>query len=200
MGQPERPAVPCFPLLGAIAAVTERIAIGPLVARVGINPNAVIVTMFDTLERIAPGRVIAAIGLGDNKSQKEDELFGLPFGTLDQRVAAATDLCRRVRDLGLPVWIGGQSPRVRRLAAEEADAINLWALAPEQVASVDEVRVTWAGPAPEGDLSHHVAALAEAGATWCIYGPPPSTDWPAFVERLAAITPVMVPWPDGVVR
>ncbi len=185
MGQPERPAVPCFPLLGALAVETKRISIGPLVARVGINPTAVMVNMFDALERIAPGRVIAAVGVGDNKSLRENELFGLPFGSVDSRIAAAKEVCEGVRELGLPVWIGGQSPRVRRLAAAEADAINVWAMAPEDVASFDDVRVTWGGPPPEGDLATHMRALADAGATWCIYGPPPSTDWPKFVDRLA---------------
>jgi alkanesulfonate monooxygenase SsuD/methylene tetrahydromethanopterin reductase-like flavin-dependent oxidoreductase (luciferase family) len=186
MGQPHRPAVSCFPMLGAIAAVTERIEIGPLVARVGVVPNAVLVNMFDALERMAPGRVIAGVGTGDSKSQAENQVFGLPFGTVDERVAATADVCRGARALGLPVWVGGQSPRVRRLAADEADAINVWAMTPDQVATVTEVRVTWAGPPPEGDLGGHIAALAEAGATWVIYGAPPSADWPAFVDRLAA--------------
>ena len=186
MGSPERPAVPCFPLLGAIAVETERIVIGPLVARIGVVPNAVLVNMFDGLERIAPGRVIAGVGVGDNKSQKENELFGLPFGTVAERVVAAADVCRHARQLGLPVWVGGQSPAVVRLAREEADAINVWGVTPIEVAAVDGVQVTWAGPPPEGDLAHHMAALEEAGATWCIYGPPPSTDWPAFVDRLGA--------------
>jgi alkanesulfonate monooxygenase SsuD/methylene tetrahydromethanopterin reductase-like flavin-dependent oxidoreductase (luciferase family) len=156
---------------------------------VGINPNAVLVNMFDALERIAPGRVIAALGTGDSKSKKENELFRLPFGSVHERVEAVADVCRQVRELGLPVWVGGQSPVVRRLAEAEADAINVWAMTPEEVAAVDNVRVTWAGPPPEGDLSEHIAALDEAGAAWCIYGPPPSTDWPAFVERLAATRP-----------
>jgi alkanesulfonate monooxygenase SsuD/methylene tetrahydromethanopterin reductase-like flavin-dependent oxidoreductase (luciferase family) len=186
MGQPERPAVPCFPMLGAMAVATDRLVIGPLVARVGVVPNAVLVNMFDTLGRMAPGRVIAGVGTGDSKSQKENELFGLPFGTVAERVAATAEVCRQARRLGLPVWVGGQSPSVRRLAAEEADAINVWAMTPEEVATVTDVEVTWAGPPPDGDLGGHIAALAEAGATWVIYGAPPSHDWPAFVDRLAA--------------
>src|SRR5687767_12645108 len=88
MGQPERPAVPCFPLLGAIAAETQTIMIGPLVARVGVVPDAVLVNMFSALARIAPGRVIGGVGTGDNKSQKENQLFGLGFGTVGERIEA----------------------------------------------------------------------------------------------------------------
>ena len=188
MGQPERPAVPCFPLLGAIAAETERIAVGPLVARIGVVPDAVLVNMFDAVERIASGRVIAGVGLGDRKSERENELFGLPFGSVAERVAAATDVCRQLRDLGLPVWVGGQSRFVRQLVLAEADAINVWAMHPDEVAAVDldGIRVTWAGAPPEGDLAEHMKLLEDAGATWCIYGPTPGTDWPAFVDRLAA--------------
>src|SRR3954452_5497262 len=72
MGSPQRPAVPCLPLLAAIAAETERVMIGPLVARVRVNPDAVLVNMFETLERIAPGRIIPCLGTGDSKSQKEN--------------------------------------------------------------------------------------------------------------------------------
>jgi hypothetical protein len=134
---------------------------------------------------MAPGRVIAGVGTGDSKSQKENELFGLPFGTVDERLAATAEVCRQARQLGLPVWVGGQSTKVRRLAVEEADAINVWAMTPAEVVAITDVPVTWAGPPPEGDLGEHIAALAEAGATWVIYGAPASGDWPAFVDRLA---------------
>ncbi len=189
MGQPERPAVPCFPLLAALAAETSRVMLGPLVARVGVLPNAILVNMFETLGRIAPGRFIAGLGTGDSKSQKENELFGLPFDTVAARAESVATVCRQVREIGLESWIGGSSKTVRRLAAEVADAINVWDVGPEVVASIDDVTVTWAGPPPAGELGPHAAALADAGATWVVYGPPPSTDWPAMVERVAAARP-----------
>src|SRR5665213_2049697 len=58
MGQPERPAIAPFPLLAAIAAQTERIAVGTLVARIGLVPDDLLVAEVDTLEAIAPGRTI----------------------------------------------------------------------------------------------------------------------------------------------
>jgi hypothetical protein len=80
------------------------------------------------------------------------------------------------------------SPIVRRMAAAEADALNVWAVPPTDVATIaatEGIAVTWAGAPPEGDLAEHARAMADAGATWCIYGPPPSADWPAMVERVA---------------
>src|SRR3954454_22909542 len=62
MRSPQRPAISCFPLLGAVAASTEHVHVGPLVARVGLVPNAVLVNQLATLARVAPNRVIAAIG------------------------------------------------------------------------------------------------------------------------------------------
>ena len=189
MGQPERPAMPCMPLLAAVAVETSRVAIGPLVARVGVVPDAVLVNMLESIGRMAPGRLIAGLGTGDSKSQKENELFGLPFESVPERIEAVRTCARSLRTVGIDVWVAGMSAPVRRLAASDADALNVWALPPADVAAMTasaDVAVTWAGPPAGDDLRSHVAELAAAGATWCVYGPPPSTDWPAMVERIAA--------------
>jgi alkanesulfonate monooxygenase SsuD/methylene tetrahydromethanopterin reductase-like flavin-dependent oxidoreductase (luciferase family) len=184
MGQPERPAISCFPMLGAIAAMTGRIAIGPLVARVGLVPNAVLVNQFKTLDRMAPGRVIAAVGTGDSKSLSEHEIFGLPFLSRADRLALLEDACHRLRDAGITPWSSGGSPAVRAIAAKLGVAHNLWAVDASVVAAEPDLTITWAGPPPV-DVGAHLESLAEAGATWAVYAPPPSTDWPAMVERLA---------------
>jgi len=59
MGAPQRPALSAFPVLGAIAASTRRVCFGPLVARVGLVPVAVLVAELLSLDRMAPGRLIA---------------------------------------------------------------------------------------------------------------------------------------------
>src|ERR1700728_4195803 len=58
MGQPGRPALSPFPVLGAIAGSTTRLAIGTLVARVGVVPDETLVAEFAALSSLAPGRVI----------------------------------------------------------------------------------------------------------------------------------------------
>lgn len=192
MGQPERPAFPCLPLLAAVAVETSRMALGALVARVGVVPDAVLVNMHETLSRMAPGRLIAGLGTGDSKSKKENDLFGLPFEPVPGRVAAMGRCARALRATGIPVWMAGMSEPVRALAATDADALNVWGIPPEEVAAIvdaGDVAITWGGAPVSGDLRAHASALADAGATWCIYGPPSSVDWPAMVERIAGARP-----------
>ena len=113
--------------MGAVAAETNRIAIGSLVARATLRPPAVLANGFDTVARIAgPDRVIAAIGAGDEQSREENESFGLEFGTVEERVAALRDAVDATRDHGYPVWVGGRDPVVRELAAAHADGWNRW--------------------------------------------------------------------------
>ena len=66
IGQPERPALAPFPLLGALATMLEPSDsprggpfLGTLVARVGLVPDAVLAAQFLALECLAPGRVTA---------------------------------------------------------------------------------------------------------------------------------------------
>src|SRR5687767_9030889 len=126
IGQPERPALHGPTMLGAIAAETSTIAIGTLVARVSLVPEAVLANGFATVARIAGPRVIAGVGTGDHLSRAENEAYEVPFGSVDDRLAALADACRRLRAKRVPVWVGGRSAMVRRVAAAEADGLNLW--------------------------------------------------------------------------
>ena len=120
-----RPALEGLTLLGAVAAETNRIAFGPLVARAALRPPATLAAALDTLARIAPGRLIATIGAGDSESREENETFGLPFRTLGERVAALADAVDTAIDRGYPVWVGGASASVGAVAAR-ADGWNRW--------------------------------------------------------------------------
>jgi alkanesulfonate monooxygenase SsuD/methylene tetrahydromethanopterin reductase-like flavin-dependent oxidoreductase (luciferase family) len=181
--QPHRPALAAMPMLAAVAVRTHRVRIGPLVSRVGILEPGVLVTALLTLQELSGGRLIAGLGAGDSFSKPENDAIGLPTLPIDQRLALLGELARAVRARGIEVWIGGNSARVRDLAAAEADAWNCWNCPPAELTGR---RRTWAGPPPEDhDIEGQLTALAAAGAGWAIYGPPPSTDWPAFVTRLA---------------
>jgi alkanesulfonate monooxygenase SsuD/methylene tetrahydromethanopterin reductase-like flavin-dependent oxidoreductase (luciferase family) len=79
-----------------------------------------------TANRIAGGRVIAGLGTGDHESERENEQFGLAFGTVADRLAYLADAVRATRDRGVPVWVGGLHRDVRALAAAEADGWNRW--------------------------------------------------------------------------
>lgn len=122
-----RPAIEMFTLMGAVAGATSRVTVGSLVARATLRPPAVLANGFDTLARIlGAGRLVAAIGAGDEQSREENETFGLDFGTVAERVAALRDAVDVTRDRGYPVWVGGTDPAVREVAAAHADGWNRW--------------------------------------------------------------------------
>ena len=148
-----RPAIEGFTMLGAIAAETERIALGPLVARATLRPPATLAHSLDTVQRVSGGRLIAAIGAGDSESRIENETFGLEFGTVDDRCAALRDAVTAARGRGYPVWVGGSSARVRAIAAG-SDGWNRWGGTAERFAAgVEHVRslatgdcvISWGG-------------------------------------------------------
>src|SRR5271169_153104 len=85
LGRPDRPALASFPLLGAVAAVTETVALGPLVARVGLVPDEVLVAELASLSHMAPGRLIAGIGTGDAMSAPENQAYGIAFADAGTR-------------------------------------------------------------------------------------------------------------------
>jgi alkanesulfonate monooxygenase SsuD/methylene tetrahydromethanopterin reductase-like flavin-dependent oxidoreductase (luciferase family) len=121
-----RPALEGITLLGAVAAETSRIAFGTLVARASLRPSATLVASLDTLGRIAPGRLIAAIGAGDSQSRDENETYGLPGGTLETRLACLEQTVDAAVDRGYPVWVGGATSGVGVIAAARADGWNRW--------------------------------------------------------------------------
>ena len=53
-----------FVTLGAIAATTNRVKIGVLVANIVNRPAVQLVSALNTLQSMAPGRVVAGIGAG----------------------------------------------------------------------------------------------------------------------------------------
>jgi len=121
-----RPALECTTLLGAIAAETDQVAFGPLVARATMRPPATLAAALDTLERIAPGRLIATLGAGDSASEPENASFGLPWGSEEARLQALEHTLAATRGRGYPTWVGGNSYALRLLAASDADGWNRW--------------------------------------------------------------------------
>ena len=174
IGQPNRPARNAWPLLGALAGATERVALGTLVARVSLLPNAVLAHNVETLHRMLGARLIAGLGAGDKLSEQENLAVDVPFPSVPVRLADLADATRRIKALGVEVWVGGLSPAVRALAVAEGVALNVWGVDDERVASTTDVEVTWGGPSPKtaGATADLLARLAAAGATWAVLGPP----------------------------
>lgn len=193
LGQPERPALAPFPVLGALAArlvPTDNGRGGPflgtLVARIGLAPNAALAAQFVALGQLAPGRVIAGLGTGDKLSEQENLAYGIPYPTAAERRADMVSLGRQLVAAGLTVWIaGGTAGRTQEARAAGA-ALNLWdaeaAVVADRCSDGDGIEVTWAGPPPAAmpPLGERVRALHGAGASWVIFG------WPVDVDELAA--------------
>ncbi len=182
MGAPLRPALSAFPVLGAIAASTERVSFGPLVARIGLVPDEILVAELLSLEAMAPGRLIAGLGTGDSKSAAENRAFGIPFDPPDERRMALRRCARHVLDAAVPVWVGGGAPSTVELAVELGCAVNLWEGQPAAVAGLlPRCEVTWAGPVA-GDvpeIAQWLQEVAGAGATWAVCA------WPEAIEAVA---------------
>lgn len=121
-----RPALEGVALLGAVAAATTRVSVGGLVFRAWLRPPASLAAAVATTARLAPGRVVTAVGAGDSESREENETFGLGFGTMTERVDRLVATIRATRDRGARVWVGGQARAVREVAAREADGWNAW--------------------------------------------------------------------------
>jgi alkanesulfonate monooxygenase SsuD/methylene tetrahydromethanopterin reductase-like flavin-dependent oxidoreductase (luciferase family) len=168
-----RPALELFGLMGAVAATTERVAIGSLVARATLRPVATLAHAFDTVARIAGDhRVIAALGAGDDQSREENESFGLDFGSVADRVAALGAAVDAVRDRGYPVWVGGSDPPVRETAAAHGDGWNRWGGSPDRfreqaenlrsAAARSPFTLSWGGLVVLDDDDRAAAAKAQA--------------------------------------
>lgn len=180
IGQPERPALAPFPVLALVAARTRRVAVGTLVGRVGLVPDAVLLAELAALATIAPGRVVAGMGTGDRLSAGENEAYGVRFEPAAVRRARLRRCVRGAIDLGVTVWVGDGDARTRRIAAEEGAALNLWEASPAEVREQSlRTEVTWGGVA-KAPIGPTVARLAEAGASWAVFA------WPVDVQELAA--------------
>ncbi|HUY64873.1 MAG TPA: LLM class flavin-dependent oxidoreductase [Acidimicrobiales bacterium] len=182
MGRPDRPALSAFPLLGALAAVTRRVCFGPLVARVGLVPEDVLVAELLSLHHMAPGRLVAALGTGDDKSRAENLAYGIAYPPADERRLALRRCATRLRDAGVTVWVGGGSSATGELAAELGVALNLWEGQPAALAAWQQRgEVTWAGPVPDDvpGAARWLDEVRRAGATWAVCA------WPSSLEVLA---------------
>ena len=146
-GRPERGPWSSWELLSALAAVTERVDLGPLVACAGFHPPAVLAKMAATVTDISDGRFVLALGAGWNEA--EFRAFGIPF---DRRVARFEEAFTIIRGLLagervtldgefhaahaavlLPparhrtrLMIGSNGPRMLGIALPHVDAWNTW--------------------------------------------------------------------------
>ncbi|MFI5034785.1 MAG: LLM class flavin-dependent oxidoreductase [Acidimicrobiales bacterium] len=187
MHSPTRPALAPFPVLAAVATRWPDLVVGPLIARVGLVGTAHLVRQFTTLHDLAPGRVVAALGTGDNLSADENDAYGLVRRDADERRALLREAAAALRD-AMPVWIGAGAAATNALARELGVTLNLWGVpAAEVAAAALDGPVNWAGPL-RGDVEGTLDQLATAGATWAVAAPGADVARLANWRRTRALT------------
>jgi len=156
-GSPDRPSLEAFAMLGAVAAVTERVALGTLVARASLRPVGLLAKSASWLDAASGGRFILGIGTGDPIDAPEHRAYGIPMPGKRERRAHLAETLTALDALfrgeqypggelvppldgplrpppatagGPPLWVGGQADEVVRLAARLADGWNGWGLDP----------------------------------------------------------------------
>jgi len=157
---PERDENGCwevFTFMSGVAAVTSRIAIGPLVACTSFRNPALLAKMADAMDEISDGRFL--LGLGAGWHEPEYTAFGYPFdhraGRFEEAMEIITPLLhegkvdyhgkyyevdecvlrpRGPSPSGPPIWVGAKGERMLRIIAKHADAYNtVWHIDPAQV-------------------------------------------------------------------
>jgi alkanesulfonate monooxygenase SsuD/methylene tetrahydromethanopterin reductase-like flavin-dependent oxidoreductase (luciferase family) len=81
-------------VLAALAAVTDRVLLGPLVAATAFHNPAMLAKKAATIDEISGGRLVLGLGAGWNRT--EFTAFGFPF---DNRVARFTEAFTIIRTL-----------------------------------------------------------------------------------------------------
>jgi alkanesulfonate monooxygenase SsuD/methylene tetrahydromethanopterin reductase-like flavin-dependent oxidoreductase (luciferase family) len=144
---PERGPWEVWTLMSALAAATERVTIGPLVACAGFHPPGLIAKMAATIDEVSGGRFV--LGLGSGWNRREFDAFGIPYDKRVSRFAEAFTIIRtllagervtldgqfhRADDAVLlptparavPLMIGSNGPRMLSIAAEHCTSWNTW--------------------------------------------------------------------------
>lgn len=208
LGGPGEPMLEGYTTLGYLAAVTRRVRLGLLVTGVTYRHPGLLAKTVATLDVLSGGR--ARLGIGAAWYEREHVGLGVPFPPLAERFERLEEtlaICHQMwsdddgpfegrhyrlaetvcepRPVQRPrpgIMVGGGGERkTLRLVAQYADACNVFATTPEEVAHKLAV------------LDAHCADLGRDPATverTLLMGGDPLADVDAFVETLAAYAEV----------
>lgn len=133
--------------LAAIAASTERIALGPLVASTSFHAPQMLAKQAATVDAISGGRLILGLGAGWN--EREYRAFGFAYDNRVSRFEEAFTIIRTLLhdgeidfhgtyydaercvlhprlDRQLPLMVGSNSPRMLSITLPHVQSWNIW--------------------------------------------------------------------------
>lgn len=194
--------------LAAIAAVTERVELGPLVASTSFHAPAMLAKQAATVDAISRGRLIVGLGAGWNR--REFDAFGFPYdrrvSRFEEALAIIAPLLRTgrttfhgqfydvdncvldpgpVRDAGPPIMVGSNAPRMLSIALPVVDSWNVWWSSYENsVSRFGQIKAEVDAAMPEG---RHVEATAAVLVT--LPGGQGRLMGDTYDARVAAVTP-----------
>jgi len=160
LGDVDAPMLEAFTTLGYLAAVTERIRLGPLVSGVVYRHPGILIKTATTLDVLAGGR--SYLGIGAAWYDREAHGLGVPYPPQSERFDRLEETLRIAHQMWRgetspfegthyrlaepinspppvarphpPIMIGGNGERrTLRLVAQYADACNLLVLEPEEI-------------------------------------------------------------------
>jgi alkanesulfonate monooxygenase SsuD/methylene tetrahydromethanopterin reductase-like flavin-dependent oxidoreductase (luciferase family) len=138
----------CWTALAGLAAATERVQIGPLVASTGFHEPAMLAKQAATVDAISGGRLIVGLGAGWN--EREYRAFGFAYDKRVSRFEEAFTIVRRLlagetvtfdgefhrveqclldpppRPGGPSLLLGSIAPRMGSIALGWVDSWNVW--------------------------------------------------------------------------
>jgi alkanesulfonate monooxygenase SsuD/methylene tetrahydromethanopterin reductase-like flavin-dependent oxidoreductase (luciferase family) len=147
-----RPRGEPITLLAGVAGATSRVTLGTAVLLPLLRHPVSMAHALATLDRIAKGRLIVAVGPGAELPGTHAELaaLGVPSDHRVNGVLAAVERCRRLwrneepglelqprpfQPGGPPIWLGGTGPRMLRLAGTTFDGWMPFSPTPAEYAS-----------------------------------------------------------------
>lgn len=151
LGDPQTPHVECLTTLTAVAAVTERIRLVPSVVAASFRTPPMLAKIASTLDQVSQGRF--TLGLGAGWKQDEYEAHGYPYPSDAERLAQLAEAIRVIKAMWTqpeptfqgtyfsirkaynnprpvqkphpPLMLGGSGSGLLRIAAAEADSLNV---------------------------------------------------------------------------
>jgi alkanesulfonate monooxygenase SsuD/methylene tetrahydromethanopterin reductase-like flavin-dependent oxidoreductase (luciferase family) len=203
----------CWTVLSALAAVTDRVMLGPLVLNVANRRPGLLATMAATLQEVSGGRLLLGIGAGGGKDAPyppEQIALGVdvpPDPVRRRQLEEAITVVRQVwtgavepwegthyslgtakgflrADPPPPVIVGGFGPRTLTMAGRIGDGLNTQAGHPRLAEMVEAARRAHAEAGGDPDR-FLVTVFANFDPRWAQRGTPQRTRLDAVgVDRL----------------